>query len=217
VRSGLVLALFLLGCEGRLGTGALPPRPTDAGGGGIALVDGAPPADPPPDAPRRDAGRPDDPPPDEMPDAGVPDDPPPPDDDPLGECTGTPAECEAARVVNEYRTTHMNRGECNNPLRWDANLGRLAHEHQSGPFVSHSSHGYIEVVGQAYGVRETAEYIMQWEPVIEEHCGADGSYTVSHHCATMFCNNFTIGIGVYEADATYMTIMFGDEAGRPGW
>ncbi|MCA9605312.1 MAG: hypothetical protein KC619_06945, partial [Myxococcales bacterium] len=82
----------------------------------------------------------------------------------------------------------------------------------------HSSHGYVENVGQAYGVRETAEYIVQWEAGIEEHCRADGSYTVSHHCATMFCNNRTIGVGVYESGGTtYMTMMFGDESGSPSW
>jgi len=112
----------------------------------------------------------------------------------------------------------MHPGECNNALRWDDNMGRLAHEHQSGPFVRHSSNGYVENVGQAYGVRETAEYIVSWEAGIEEHCGSDGSYTLSHHCASMFCNNFTIGVGVYEnGGTTYMTMMFGDERGQPGW
>jgi hypothetical protein len=121
-------------------------------------------------------------------------------------------------VVNEYRARHVHAGECNEPLRWDENLGRLAHEHQTGPFVEHTSHGYVEVTGQAYGVRETAEYIAQWEAVIEEHCGPDGSYTVSHHCATMYCQNRTIGVGVYEGGgATYMMIMFGGERGEPAW
>jgi len=140
--------------------------------------------------------------------------------DGLGDCTGTTAECEAARVVNEYRASHVHAGECNHPLRWDANLGRLAHEHQRGPSIGHSSHGYVEVVGQAYGVRDTAEYIMQWEAGIEEHCGPDGSYTVSHHCASLYCPSETIGIGVYEGGgggATYMTIMFGGERGEPAW
>lgn len=138
--------------------------------------------------------------------------------DPLGACAGTEAECLAARVINEYRAGHSHAGECSEPLRWNAELGRLAHEHQSGPFVRHSSHGFVENVGQAYGVRETAEYIVQWEAGIEEHCGADGSYTVSHHCATMFCNNRTVGVGVYEdGSTTYMTMMFGDEAGQPSW
>lgn len=94
----------------------------------------------------------------------------------------------------------------------------MAHEHQSGPFVRHSSHGYIENVGQAYGLRETAEYIVQWERGIEEHCSSDRSYIASHHCAAMFCNNRTIGIGVFrQGEAVYMTMMFGDADGRPSW
>ncbi len=147
-------------------------------------------------------------------DAGVPGG----GDDALGTCTGAEAECLAARVINEYRVAHVHQGECNEPLRWHETLGRLAHEHQSGPFVRHSSHGYVENVGQAYGVRETAEYIVMWEAGIEEHCRSDGSYEVSHHCATMFCNNRTIGVGVYESGGTtYMTMMFGDENGNPSW
>lgn len=206
------LAVALLGCEGAIvreharapvapvpsdGTGPRPPAPVD---GGVA---------PPGDVPIADAAIP--PPP---PDAGAPQG----DGDALGTCTGTEAECLAARVINEYRAAHVHPGECNHALRWDANLGRLAHEHQSGPFVRHSSHGYVENVGQAYGVRETAEYIIQWEARVEEHCRADGSYTVSHHCAAMFCNNRTIGVGVHESGGrTYMTMMFGDEDGRPSW
>lgn len=138
--------------------------------------------------------------------------------DGLGDCTGTDAECEAARVINEYRTSHFEQGECNNALVWNDEMGRLAHEHQSGPFVGHSSNGYVENVGQAYGVRETAEYIIQWEAGSEEHCAPDGSYVMSHHCAAMFCNNFTIGVGVYEdGETTYMTMMFGGRDGQPSW
>ncbi|MCB9597724.1 MAG: hypothetical protein H6719_33715 [Sandaracinaceae bacterium] len=179
-----------------------PPSPVD-GGPGVSLMPGydAGPGTPPPPPPQLDAGG-----------------PPPVEDDALGPCSGTEAECFAAEVINEYRTSHMHQGECNNALRWNDNLGRLAHEHQSGPFVRHSSHGYVENVGQAYGVRETAEYIVSWEAGIEEHCRSDGSYTVSHHCASMFCNNFTIGVGVYEnGGTTYMTMMFGDESGNPSW
>lgn len=213
-----LLATILLaaaGCEGAItrdhamppvapvpsdGGGWRPPNPTDAGSPGVA---------PPP---AYDAGGIAPPPP--AVDAGVPGG----GGDPLGPCGGTEAECLAARVINEYRVAHVHQGECNEPLRWHDTLGRLAHEHQSGPFVRHSSHGYVENVGQAYGVRETAEYIIQWEAGIEEHCRADGSYTVSHHCATMFCNNRTIGVGVYEnGGTTYMTMMFGDENGNPSW
>ena len=180
------------------GPGAMPPPGVDAGPVAPPPVDAGPGAPPP----QLDAG----------PGAG------PPPGDPLGTCTGTEAECEAARIINEYRAGHTQAGECNHPLRWDENLGRLAHEHQSGPFVRHSSHGYVENVGQAFGVRETTEYIIQWEAGIEPHCRSDGSYTVSHHCAAMFCNNHTVGVGVYESGGTtYITMMFGDEDGRPSW
>jgi hypothetical protein len=144
----------------------------------------------------------------------LPEDPEPPP----GDCAGTAAECEAWQVINEYRTSHFQDGECNNALEWNDELGRLAHDHQSGPFVGHSSYGYVENVGQAYGVRETAEYIMEYDGGFEDHCASDGSYVMSHHCATMFCNNFTIGVGVYEdGGTTYMTMMFGDANGQESW
>jgi hypothetical protein len=112
----------------------------------------------------------------------------------------------------------VHEGECSHPLRWSDRIGRLAHAHQSGPFVRHSRHGYVENVGQNYGVRETAEYIVQFEPWSEPHCNADGSYRMSHHCAAMFCNNETVGVGVYrQGDAVYMTMMFGDRDGNPAW
>jgi hypothetical protein len=121
-------------------------------------------------------------------------------------------------VINEYRAGHVHEGECNHPLRWNAHLGELAHEHQSGPFVAHSSYGYIENVGQAYGVRETALYIVEYEPFSEPHCAADGSYVMSHHCAAMYCGNDTVGVGVFQqGDATYMTMIFGDADGNPSW
>jgi hypothetical protein len=140
-------------------------------------------------------------------------------DDALGPCSGTPAECEAARVINEYRASHVHAGECNNRLRWSDHLGGLAHDHQSGPFVGHSSNGYIENVGMSYdGVRGTAEYIVEYEAWSEPHCAADGSYVMSHHCAAMFCGNQTIGVGVYQqGEATYMTMIFGDASGNPSW
>ncbi|MBI2892522.1 MAG: hypothetical protein HYY06_03155 [Deltaproteobacteria bacterium] len=174
---------------------------------------------------RPDDGDPEPEPDDEVPDDAEDDEPEPepepdPDDeeDDLGECTGTEAECEAWRVINEYRTAHQQQGECTNALEWNAEMGRLAHEHQSGPFVGHSSNGYVENVGQAYGVRETAEYIIQWEGGFEDHCAADGSYVMSHHCAAMFCNNFTAGVGVYQdGETTYMTMMFGGRDGQPNW
>lgn len=135
----------------------------------------------------------------------------------VGPCSGTPAECEAARVINEYRMSHRQKGECNNALKWDDHIGQLAHDHQSGPFVRHSNHDYLENVGQSYGVRETALYIIQYEPGTEPHCHGDGSYQTSHHCAAMYCGNHTVGVGVYQQDggATYMTMMFGDENGDP--
>lgn len=133
----------------------------------------------------------------------------------LGPCSGTPAECEAARVVNEYRTSHFHLGECNNPLRWNEEIGRLAHEYQDGPFVHHSDYGYLENVGQAFDVRQTAKYIVQYEPG-EPHCKLDGSHVMSHHCAAMYCGIYTIGVGVFEQNgAIYMTMMFGDENGQP--
>jgi len=161
----------------------------------------------------------DDPDPDPVNPDPIPEDPEDdPADPPLGDCTGTAAECEAWQVINEYRTSHFQQGECNNALLWNDELGRLAHDHQSGPFVGHSSYGYVENVGQAYGVRETAEYIMEYDGGFEDHCAADGSYVMSHHCATMFCNNVTIGVGVYEdGGTTYMTMMFGDANGQPSW
>lgn len=151
--------------------------------------------------------------------AGDPDPQDPVDPGPaLGDCTGTPAECEAWQVINEYRTTHIQVGECNNALEWSPTLGQMAHDHQSGPFVGHSGNGYVENVGQAYGVRETAQYIMEYDGGFEDHCAADGSYVMSHHCATMFCNNVTVGVGVYEdGDTTYMTMVFGDAASQPSW
>lgn len=208
------LSAPLSGCEGAIwrdhARPPVAPVPSDGGAWRPPAPDAGQPEIPPPPPPRTDAGVA--PPPST--DAG----PPPPPVDGLGACTGTEAECEAARVINEHRTTHVHEGECNNALRWDDNLGRLAHEHQSGAFVRHSSHGYVENVGQAYGVRETAEYIIEWEAGIEEHCRSDGSYTVSHHCASMFCNNYTIGVGVFQSgETTYMTMMFGDERGQPGW
>ena len=34
----------------------------------------------------------------------------------------------------------------------------------------------------------------------------------------MFCNNHTVGIGVYRrGEAVYMTMMFGDRDGNPSW
>lgn len=156
---------------------------------------------------------------DEAPDPDPEEDPIPEDPEPpLGDCTGSDAECEAWQVINEYRTSHFQQGECNNALEWNDELGRLAHDHQSGPFVGHSSYGYVENVGQAYGVRETAEYIMEYDGGFEDHCASDGSYVMSHHCATMFCNNFTVGVGVYEdGGTTYMTMMFGDRNGDASW
>ena len=134
----------------------------------------------------------------------------------IGPCSGTPAECEAARVINEYRTTHRHKGECNNPLEWNAHLGQLAHEHQDGPYVRHSDHGYLENVGQGFGLRETAIYIIQYEYGTEPHCKSDGGYRTSHHCAAMYCGNHTVGVGVFEqGGATYMTMMFGNEHGEP--
>lgn len=133
-----------------------------------------------------------------------------------GLCSGTPAECEAARVINEYRTTHRHAGECNNALQWNDHIGQLAHDHQSGPFVRHSDYDYLENVGQASGVRETALYIIQYEPGVEPHCNSNGSYRMSHHCAAMYCGNYTVGVGVFEQDGvTYMTMIFGDETGQP--
>jgi len=60
---------------------------------------------------------------------------------------------------------------------------------------------------------------VQWEAGIEERCRADGSYTVRHHCAAMFCTNFTVGVGGFEASggATYVRMMFGDRDGNPSW
>lgn len=216
MRSVALSILFLLtcACEGAIwrdhARPPVSPVPSDGGPFRPPTPDGGSSSPPP----RIDAGS--QLPPQTGTDSGVGN--PPPPLEALGTCTGTDAECEAARVINEYRTTHMREGECSNALRWDENMGRLAHEHQSGPFVRHSSHGYVENVGQAYGIRDTAEYIVSWEAGSEEHCRSDGSYTVSHHCAAMFCNNFTIGVGVYEAGSTtYMTMMFGDERGQPSW
>jgi len=184
--------------------GADPPE--DAGGvppaldaGGWARDAGA--STPDTGVPTRDAGR----------DAAT-------DGDPLGPCTGTDNECLAARLINEYRAGHVNEGECNHPLRWDEHLGRLAHEHQSGPFVRHSSHGYIENVGNELSVEGAVEWLLEYTPGVEDHCARDGSYVASHHCAGMYCNNHTIGVGVYEGGGRiYMTMMFGDERGEPGW
>ena len=177
----------------------------DAGeGGGPSARDAGPGAD---RTDPRDGGE-DSPPPAE-PDAGG---------DALGECTGTDSECLAARLINVYRARHVNEGECNHPLRWDANLGRLAHEHQSGPWVRHSSHGYIENVGNEFSVEGAVEWILEYTPGIEEHCRSDGSYVASHHCAGMFCNNYTVGVGVYQGSShVYMTMMFGDRNGDPSW
>jgi len=68
------------------------------------------------------------------------------------------------------------------------------------------------------GVRGTTEYIIQYTAFSEPHCNADGSYRMSHHCAAMFCGNYTVGIGLFEqGGATYITMMFGDRDGSPGW
>lgn len=213
-----VLASLALACDppaggttSRGGGGHEPtPAPDDAGASGDAGSTA-----PPSPGPGTDAGSPDGPGPTPEPDAGSP---PPGSDDGLGECTGTEAECLAARLINEYRARHVNEGECNHPLRWDPELGRLAHEHQSGPFVRHSSHGYIENVGNEFSVEGAVEWILEFTPGVEEHCRSDGSYVASHHCAGMFCNNYTVGVGVYEGgDRIYMTMMFGDEDGQPSW
>jgi hypothetical protein len=87
-----------------------------------------------------------------------------------------------------------------------------------GAAIEHSEHGYVENVGQAYGLRATTEYIIQFEEGFEPHCNADGSYTLSHHCAAMFCANKTVGVGVFrDGDAIHMTMMFGDGDGNPDW
>jgi len=139
----------------------------------------------------------------------------------LGACDGSADECEAARIINEFRAAHIQEGECNEALKWSSKMGKLAHDWQSmqGATIGHSDHGYVENVGQAYGLRRTIEYIIEYDPDIgEDHCNTDGSYEASHHCAAMFCENKTVGVGVFiEGEAHYVTMMFGDENGDPAW
>jgi hypothetical protein len=143
------------------------------------------------------------------------------DTDPLGPCSGTPDECEAARIINEYRAKHIQVGECNEPLKWSDKIGKLAHDFQQkmGNEIEHSGYGYVENVGKAFGLRATTEYIIQFEADGEPHCNADKSYELSHHCAAMFCANKTVGIGIHKegADSYAMVMMFGNAEGEPDW
>ncbi len=148
------------------------------------------------------------------------------DGDPLDSCSGTLDECEAARLINEYRASHSAPGECSHPLRWNDRIGQLAQDHQQsmGTSIGHSSYGYIENVGYSFGLRETVEWILEYDPGMGEgHCAPDGSYVMSHHCAGMFCGNHTVGVGIVMrpnptwGDEYYMTMIFGDAEGNPSW
>jgi len=134
--------------------------------------------------------------------------------DGLGPCSGTPDECGAAREFNAYRTTHFQQGECNNPLVWHETLGTFAHdwalqtfdeqEHSFGPYGE--SLGY----GDDGGVHDMVFFISEYDPPGEDHCAPDGSFVASHHCNTMRCDAFTIGVGVVrEAGKLYLVVEFG--------
>jgi hypothetical protein len=133
----------------------------------------------------------------------------------LGPCSGSADECDAARVINEYRMQHIQQGECNNALRWDDTLAAFARE-WCGPELMHSFGPYGESLGGGddSGVRDMALFISEYDPPGEPHCNPDGSLTLSHHCNTMRCDAYTIGVAVVRMDGKlYMTLEFGGKDG----